>query len=57
MGRLAKVMQGQSQPGLKAYKGGGSVKHDDTKEDRAMIKKMVKPSALTGKKCGGRAGK
>lgn len=54
MGRLAKVMQGQCQSGLKAYKDGGKVmKHTDEKEDKAMIKKMVKPEALTGKKCGG----
>lgn len=56
MGRLAKVMQGQSQPGLKAYKKGGAV-HDDEKMDRAMVKKMVKPTALTGKKCGGKVKK
>lgn len=57
MGRLAKVVQGQCQPGLKAYKDGGSVKHDDESMDRAVIKKMVKPAALTGKKCGGKVGK
>ena len=58
MGRLAKVMQGQSQPGLKAYKDGGQVKkHDDEKMDRALIKKAVKPEALTGKKCGGKVAK
>ena len=54
MGRLAKIMQGQSQPGLKAYKSGGAV-HSDEKMDRAMIKKMVKPDAL--KKCGGKVKK
>lgn len=41
MGRLAKVLQGQSQPGLKAYKKGGKV-HDDEVEDRALFKKMIK---------------
>lgn len=56
MGRLAKIKQGQSQPGLKAYKKGGAV-HDDAQMDRAMVKKMVKPDALTGKKCGGKAKK
>lgn len=50
MGRLAKVMQGQAQPGLKVYKKGGAV-HDDAAMDAAQIKKMVKPSAL--KKCSG----
>jgi len=33
MGRLAKVMQGQSQPGLKAYKKGGMVKFEASKKD------------------------
>lgn len=57
MGRLAKVKQGQCQPGLKAYKEGGAVKHTDEAMDRAMVKKMVKPSALTGKACGGKVKK
>lgn len=48
MGRLAKVMQGQSQPGLKAYAKGGPV-HGDEAEDKKMIKKMVKPAALKAK--------
>lgn len=56
MGRLAKVVQGQSQPGLKAYKKGGAV-HNDEKMDKAMVKKMVKPEALTGAKCGGKVKK
>lgn len=34
-------------------KGGKVVKHDDVKEDKALIKKMVKPEARTGKKDGG----
>lgn len=34
---------------------GGKAKHDDEAEDRAMIKRMVKPDALAGKKDGGRA--
>lgn len=53
MGRLAKVVQGQSQPGLKAYKKGGNIKHDDEAQDRALLKKAVKSEALTGKMCGG----
>lgn len=54
MGRLAKIKQGQCQPGLKAYKNGGAV-HSDAAMDKAQIKKMVKPEAL--KKCGGRVKK
>lgn len=38
MGRLAQVKQGQSQPGLKAYKKGGVVKHDDASMDKKLIK-------------------
>lgn len=34
---------------------GGKVKHDDEAEDRAMIKRMVKADAMTGKKDGGRS--
>jgi hypothetical protein len=34
-------------------KGGKVEKHDDVKEDKALIKKMVKPSARTGKEIGG----
>lgn len=47
MGRLAKVMQGQSQPGLKAFKKGGKVMknggtvHDDEEQDKVLIKKML----------------
>ena len=55
MGNLAKQLGGQSQ--VKCYAKGGAVKHDDAKEDKAMIKKMVKPEALTGKACGGKAKK
>ncbi|CAB5219898.1 hypothetical protein UFOVP231_10 [uncultured Caudovirales phage] len=39
--------------GLK--KGGKAMKHDDVAEDKALIKKMVKPSARTGKDIGGEA--
>jgi hypothetical protein len=57
----ADVMQfGKPKPGafspLKAIglkKGGTAKKHDDVKEDMALIKKMVKPSARSGKKEGG----
>jgi len=54
MGRLAKVVQGQSQPGLKAYRKGGAVKHDDEKQDRALIKKMLKQEDKRELKKGGR---
>lgn len=49
MGRLAKVMQGQSQPGLKVYKKGGKA-HTDEAEDRVLIKKEIKKAM--GKKHG-----
>ena len=51
MGRLAKVMQGQSQPGLKAYKKGGAVKHMDVAEDKKLIKSELKKAGVM--KCGG----
>lgn len=35
------------------YKKGGEAKHPDVKEDKALIKKMVKPEARTGKYTGG----
>jgi hypothetical protein len=35
------------------YKKGGAVKHSDEAEDKSLIKKMVKPSARTGKNNGG----
>jgi len=56
MGRLAKSMQGQIQPGMKAYKDGGAV-HGDAAMDRTLVKKMVKPAALSGKACGGKVAK
>lgn len=50
---FGKIQKGSLSPmratGLK--KGGAA--HDDVKEDKALIKKMVKPSARTGKKDGG----
>ena len=49
----------QTRPGSNRFKQatglkkGGAAKHDDVKEDTALIKKMVKPTARTGKKEGG----
>lgn len=64
MGRLAKAPQGQLQPGMKAYKAGGSVKHTDAAEDKKLIGKMIKEAEvkeakkeLKGLKCGGKAKK
>jgi hypothetical protein len=54
MGRNAQALSGQVQPGAKPFAKGGKV-HSDEKADRALIRKTVKPSALTGKKCGGKA--
>jgi len=57
MSKLAKQMAyGKAAVG-RVYKNGGPIKHDDVKEDRAMVKKMVKPDALTGKKGGGKVKK
>jgi hypothetical protein len=39
------------------YKKGGAAKHEDEAMDKALIKKMVKPSARTGKNSGGEAKK
>ena len=36
-------------------KGGSAEKHEDVAEDKALIKKMVKPAARTGKDAGGSA--
>lgn len=52
MGSLAKQLGGQSQ--VKVFAKGGKVKHDDEKQDRALIKKVM---AQEGKKCGGKAKK
>lgn len=52
MGRLAKVLGGQAQSGLKAYKDGGKVKHDDIVEDKKLIAKELKKRGLKkGGKC------
>lgn len=54
MGRLAKVLQGQHQKGLKAFKKGGAV-HDDEEQDKILIKKMLKKEDKKEmKKCGGK---
>jgi len=39
--------------GVPRKSGGKAKKHDDVKEDKALIKKMVKPAARTGKEIGG----
>ena len=52
MGKLAQQLGGQSQ--VKVFKKGGAA-HSDEPMDRKLVKKMVKPAALTGKKCGGKA--
>lgn len=54
MGRLAKVVQGQSQPGLKAFKKGGSA-HTDEAQDKKLIKKMIaQAEKKEDMKCGGK---
>lgn len=52
MSGLAKQLSGQGQ--LKTYAKGGAVKHDDAKEDKALIAKELKARGL---KCGGKAKK
>jgi len=44
---------GGAPAGGSPYKKGGMAKHEDVAEDKALIKKMVKPSARTGKNVGG----
>ena len=48
MGRLAKVMGGQCQPGLKAYKTGGAV-HGDEAQDKVLIKRMIRAESKAEK--------
>jgi len=49
-----KAMNFTNNPVVPGQKKGGKVeKHDDVKEDKALIRKMVKPSARTGKLGGG----
>ena len=62
MGRLAKVMSGQSQPGLKAYKKGGLVfeKSAADIEPKGMKEGSKKEEALDKKQmkaCGGKVKK
>lgn len=51
MGSLAKQLGGQSQ--VKCFKKGGMV-HGDAKQDKALIKKVLKEKGL---KCGGKVKK
>lgn len=51
MSQLMKNKIGQQ---VKPFAKGGMV-HDDEAMDRKLIKKAVKPAALTGKKKGGKA--
>lgn len=51
---LAKVLSGSSQQ-AKPYAKGGVVKHDDAKQDRALIKKMMAAEEKKeDMKCGGK---
>lgn len=50
MGKLAKAMSGQIQPGAKPFKSGGKVKHDDEAQDRVLISKMIKQESKVEKK-------
>lgn len=43
----------ESEMAIERKSGGKVMKHDDAAEDRKMIKSMVKPTALTGKREGG----
>lgn len=56
--REAMVPKGRFNFGVGAsghpYKKGGAVKHEDEKADKALVRKMVKKEALTGKKEGGK---
>jgi len=54
MSKLSNQLSGQCQKGLKVYAKGGAVKHDDVKEDKALIAKELKARGL---KCGGKAKK
>ena len=52
MGHLAKVLSKSAQPGLKAYKSGGPIKHDDVAEDKKLISAELKKRGLKkGGKC------
>lgn len=53
MSSLAKKLSGKSQQ-MKMYAKGGAVKHDDEKQDRALIKKMISAEDKKEMKCGGK---
>jgi len=62
MGRLAKVVQGQSQPGLKAFKKGGAVNFEKSGKDiekKGMREGSKREEAFDKKqmKCGGKVKK
>jgi hypothetical protein len=50
---FGKVQKGSLSPMKAAGLKKGGAAHEDVKQDKALIKKMVKPSARTGKKDGG----
>ena len=52
MGKLAQQLGGQSQ--VKVFAKGGTVHDDDVKQDKALIKKVLKEKGL---KCGGKVKK
>jgi len=56
MSRLAQNLGGQSQQ-VKQYAKGGIVKHDDVKQDTALIKKLIKQEERKEMKCGGKVKK
>lgn len=56
MGRLAQNLAGQSQQ-VKHFTKGGVVKHDDVKQDTALIKKLIKKEDSKEMKCGGKVKK
>ena len=50
---LAKFLSGKTQQ-VKPFAKGGKVKHDDEKQDRALIKKMIAAEEKKEMKCGGK---
>ena len=53
---LAKYLSGKTQQ-VKPFAKGGSVKHDDEKQDRALIKKIIAAEEKKEMKCGGKVKK
>ena len=52
MSQLAHVLSGQKQKGLKVFAKGGTVKHEDTAEDKKLIASALKSKGLKkGGKC------